>query len=66
MKRRDLVKYLTDNGCVLIREGGKYSIYQNPANQKEAPITRHPEMISQPGKSASNWACPRFNGGLEL
>ncbi len=44
MKRRDLVKYLTDNGCVLIREGGKYSIYQNPANQKEAPITRHPEM----------------------
>lgn len=44
MKRRDLVKYLTDNGCVLIREGGKYSIYQNPVNQKEVPITRHPEM----------------------
>lgn len=44
MKRRDLIKHLTDNGCVLVREGGKYSIYQNPVNQKEAPITRHLEM----------------------
>ena len=44
MKRRDLIKYLTDNGCLLVREGGKYSVYQNPKNQKEVPITRHPEM----------------------
>jgi predicted RNA binding protein YcfA (HicA-like mRNA interferase family) len=44
MKRRDLVKHLTDNGCLLMREGGKYSVYQNPVNQKEVPITRHPEM----------------------
>jgi len=44
MKRRELIKHLTDNGCVLLREGGKYSVYQNPVNQKEVPITRHPEM----------------------
>jgi len=44
MKRRDLIKHLTDNGCVLIREGGKYSVYQNPVNLKEVPITRHTEM----------------------
>ena len=44
MKRRDLIKHLTDKGCVLLREGGKYSVYQNPVNQKEVPITRHPEM----------------------
>lgn len=44
MKRRDLIKHLMDKGCVLLREGGKYSVYQNPVNQKEVPITRHPEM----------------------
>lgn len=44
MKRRDLIKHLTDNGCILLREGGKYSVYQNPTNQKETPVTRHPEV----------------------
>jgi mRNA interferase HicA len=44
MKRRELIKHLTDKGCVLLREGGKYSVYQNPVNLKEVPITRHPEM----------------------
>lgn len=44
MKRKDLIRHLTDNGCVLMREGGKYSVFQNPANQKEVPVTRHPEM----------------------
>ena len=44
MKRKDLIRHLTDNGCVLLREGGKYSVYQNPANQKETPVTRHLEI----------------------
>ena len=44
MKRKDLIKHLSENGCLLLREGGKYSIYQNPTNQKEVPVTRHPEM----------------------
>lgn len=44
MKLRDLIKHLTEKGCVLVREGGKYSVYSNPVTQKEVPITRHPEM----------------------
>ena len=44
MKRKDLIRHLTENGCVLLREGGKYSVFQNPATQKEVPVTRHPEM----------------------
>lgn len=44
MKRKDLVKYLSEQGCVLVREGGKYSVFSNPATQKEVPVTRHPEM----------------------
>lgn len=44
MKRRDLVKHLVEQGCVLLREGGKYSVYQNPTTLKETPVTRHPEI----------------------
>ncbi|MBI4051700.1 MAG: type II toxin-antitoxin system HicA family toxin [Elusimicrobia bacterium] len=44
MKRRDFVRHLTDSGCILVREGGKYSIYQNPATQQEIPVTRHMEI----------------------
>lgn len=44
MKIKDLIRHLTANGCVLSREGGKYSIYMNPANNKETPVTRHKEI----------------------
>ena len=44
MKRRDLIKHLTDNGCTLVREGGKYSVFINPAKGIEVPVTRHPEL----------------------
>jgi len=44
MKRREFIKYLTEQGCTLSREGGKYSVFQNPANGKEVPVTRHPEV----------------------
>ena len=32
MKRADLVRHLTSHGCKLLREGGRHSIYYNPAN----------------------------------
>ena len=44
MKRRNLVKHLLKNGCILLREGGKYSVFQNPKNEKEIPVTRHLEI----------------------
>ncbi|MBU2575217.1 MAG: type II toxin-antitoxin system HicA family toxin [Elusimicrobia bacterium] len=44
MKRKDLVRYLVQNGCVLSREGGKYSVFSNPATNKEIPVTRHNEI----------------------
>ena len=57
MKRRELIKYLTDKGCLLTREGGKYSVYQNPVNQKEVPITRHPEMEDFAAKKICKALC---------
>lgn len=44
MKRKDLVRHLQNKGCVLSREGGKYSVFMNPVSQKEIPVTRHTEI----------------------
>ena len=39
VKRRDLLKYLEDNGFYLLREGNKHSIYTNGV--KVIPVKRH-------------------------
>ncbi|PIS46520.1 MAG: addiction module toxin, HicA family [Elusimicrobia bacterium CG08_land_8_20_14_0_20_51_18] len=44
MKRKDLIRHLTKEGCVLVREGGKYSVFLNPKTNKEIPVTRHNEI----------------------
>jgi mRNA interferase HicA len=44
MKRRELIKHLEKNGCYLDREGGKHSIYRNPANGRCAAVPRHREI----------------------
>lgn len=50
MRRKDLIKHLNKSGCVLLREGGKYSVYQNAATGVETPVTRHPEMADHAAK----------------
>ena len=39
VKRRELVKYLEENGFSLLREGMKHSIYNK--GEKTIPIKRH-------------------------
>lgn len=39
VKRRDLIRYLEENGFYLLREGGKHSIYTNGI--KTIPVKRH-------------------------
>jgi mRNA interferase HicA len=39
VKRRDLIKYLLDNGFYLLREGSNHSIYSNTI--KTIPVKRH-------------------------
>lgn len=39
VKRRDLIKYLQENGFHLLREGGQHSIYTN--DEKTLPVKRH-------------------------
>jgi len=39
VKRRDLVKYLEENGFSLLREGRKHSVFTN--GEKTIPVKRH-------------------------
>ncbi|MGE4287716.1 MAG: type II toxin-antitoxin system HicA family toxin [Salinivirgaceae bacterium] len=44
MKRNKLLKYLVKNQCVLVREGGKHSLYKNLLNGKLTTVPRHPDI----------------------
>lgn len=44
MKRRDLVRHLEEHGCRLLREGGRHSIYVNPATGATSAVPRHTEI----------------------
>ena len=44
MKRRDLISRLESLGCVLIRDGAKHDIYQNPQSGMIQPVPRHREI----------------------
>lgn len=43
MKRKDLLKQLTAEGCVLLRHGPRHDIYLNPKNGAKQPVPRHSE-----------------------
>ncbi|MCZ7617182.1 MAG: type II toxin-antitoxin system HicA family toxin [Myxococcota bacterium] len=47
MKRRDLVRHLESNGCELLREGGRHSVYVNRRTRKASAIPRHREINEQ-------------------
>ena len=44
MKRSKLVRYLAENGCYLVREGARHSVYSNPRASLSATVPRHTEL----------------------
>jgi mRNA interferase HicA len=44
MKRRDLIRHLHKEGCVLLREGKEHSVYLNKKDNKVSTIPRHSEI----------------------
>jgi mRNA interferase HicA len=44
LKRADLIRHLENHGCVLLREGGKHSVYFNPAARRTSTVPRHREI----------------------
>ncbi|MBN1345213.1 MAG: type II toxin-antitoxin system HicA family toxin [Phycisphaerae bacterium] len=44
MKRVDLIQQLEQNGCSLVRHGGRHDWYRNPRSGVCQPIPRHREI----------------------
>lgn len=44
MKRRDLTRHLEANGCELLREGGRHTVYVNRRTRKVSTLPRHREI----------------------
>lgn len=44
MSRAELVHRLLEQGCVLVRHGGKHDWYQNPTTKASQPVPRHKEI----------------------
>ena len=51
MKREALLKHLRRHGCVLLREGGAHSIWQNPNTGEVEAVPRHREIADNLSKS---------------
>jgi mRNA interferase HicA len=47
MKRKEFIKQLKKEGCILLRHGSRHDIYKNPANGKKQPVPRHTEIDEQ-------------------
>ena len=44
MKRRDLLRHLSEHGCALLREGGRHSWWGNPQFGKRTAVPRLGEI----------------------
>jgi mRNA interferase HicA len=44
VKRTDLIRRLTESGCILIRHRGKHDWYRNPETGVSQPVPRHREI----------------------
>ncbi|MEK7585291.1 MAG: type II toxin-antitoxin system HicA family toxin [Patescibacteria group bacterium] len=44
MKRRDLIRHLVDNGCMLVREGARHSVFCNLETSQTSSVPRHTEI----------------------
>ena len=44
MKRKEFVRQLLRDGCILLRGGAKHDIYLNPRTGRKQPVPRHTEI----------------------
>lgn len=44
MKRRDLERYLREQGCRPLREGANHAVWHGQTNEQIAPVPRHREI----------------------
>lgn len=44
MKRRDVIRHLTSQGCEMLREGSRHSWWQYSATGRRSAVPRHSEI----------------------
>jgi predicted RNA binding protein YcfA (HicA-like mRNA interferase family) len=44
VKRREVLRYLEEQGCEFLREGGNHTVYVNRATRKASTVPRHREI----------------------
>jgi predicted RNA binding protein YcfA (HicA-like mRNA interferase family) len=44
LKRKKLISHLKREGCLLMREGRRHSVFYNPGNNKTSTVPRHNEI----------------------
>ncbi len=44
MKRRELIRHLERQGCQVLREGAKHTVYVNRKARKSSSVPRHNEI----------------------
>lgn len=44
MKRRALIQFIKQQGCELVREGARHTVYRNPATSQTSTVPRHSEI----------------------
>jgi hypothetical protein len=44
MKRKELIRQLTEAGCIYLRPGANHDIYMNPVTNQKQPVPRHTEI----------------------
>jgi mRNA interferase HicA len=44
VKLRELEQHLTEHDCLVVRQGGNHTLWQNPRTGKVAPVPRHREV----------------------
>jgi mRNA interferase HicA len=44
VKRVDLERHLRAHGCAVIREGGRHTVWENPATERRSTVPRHREL----------------------
>jgi mRNA interferase HicA len=44
MKRKEFIRQLVHDGCVLLRSGSRHDIWLNPRTGQKQPVPRHSEI----------------------
>lgn len=51
MKRRDLLRRIAEEGCVLVRHGAGHDLYRNVITGKMEAVPRHAELKEMTARS---------------